>query len=271
MDHAAGAPGAGPAPSDADRLRVWTSRAAAAGRRGRWQLSLAALCELAAEGVRPDTAVYNAAIAACATSSSWAAALSALDLDRMRSGTVRADVITYNSCITACCNGHRGAAASLLLEEMRARDLRADCATYGALISSCRGGRFWERALARLRELRELAVRPNAAVYNAAISTLERSHHWGRALALAAGMERGAVAPDAVTFNATMSGGRRWELAVHLRAEAEGVAPGEARSGPALGAISPAACQRWPWGRPPGESGKGSEARGSEEMWTWMR
>ncbi|CAE7947631.1 unnamed protein product [Symbiodinium sp. KB8] len=116
----------------------------ACGHKGhQWKVALVLFEEMLAldEAVTPDRFVWNAAVAACETSSEWKMALAILET--MVARAVLPDVATCTSCINACNSRKRRSWPHVvaLFEEMSARlAILPNIITYSAVITAASNG-----------------------------------------------------------------------------------------------------------------------------------
>eukprot|EP00913_Durusdinium_trenchii_P024050 g22588.t1 len=116
---------------------------------GKWQQSLALLCEFPSLAVQPDDMAFNAAIRAC--QGEWVQAFQLLEL--MRAQQLQPTAITFTACANAAAAAASWPAALAALDEARNLQLQMDVILFSTVLKSL-PGEAWTRALHLLQDLR---------------------------------------------------------------------------------------------------------------------
>ncbi|KAL3157440.1 hypothetical protein ABBQ32_011910 [Trebouxia sp. C0010 RCD-2024] len=126
------------------RLPGLTKMVSRLGKEGCWRKALELYQSLPQTGVRPDTAITNAAISACDKGGQWRAALRIYE--SMDGQGLRQDAITCSSLISALAKGKQWILALQVFDDMQARRVLADVVTCCSLINALERGGQWQLA-----------------------------------------------------------------------------------------------------------------------------
>lgn len=189
---------------------------------------------MAADGIAPSEATYDALLAACAVERNPSAAAAVLEAmssvglrptaasfgSLMQAHVRSADIdgslrvlqdaaaagvpltpVLFTHAIVGCIHDGQYDRAWEIFNEMRTRHCEPDAVTYTALINACAKTDKVERALNLLVEMKQLGVAPTHMTYNAAIQAAGRSlRKHEEAHALLSEMRSAGYAPDLYSY-----------------------------------------------------------------------
>ena len=125
-----------------------------------------------ADGIEPDTTVYNALISACAQGQQWA--LAELFYEEMQASGIPADEVTLAALVTAYGRSGEAARAVAMLDAMPS--VVPNLIAYNAAISACQITAQWQLALTVWEKLQDAQLQADAFTYNSLISVFEKAN-----------------------------------------------------------------------------------------------
>ncbi|CAE7862553.1 EMB2654, partial [Symbiodinium sp. KB8] len=179
---------------------VTWSAAIASAEKGSWTTSLRYLSAMEAKGVQPNVVSFGACISAFREEMGvWQQAIALLE------ATPAVNEISVNAAIAACARSGEWVAALCLLNSLSDCFLRADAVSFSSAVSACENCSRWQEALAVLKRMQSLRHREDAFTCGAAMSACEKAGKWEEALFLIAAMCLHRLEVDTVCAGAALS------------------------------------------------------------------